>query len=687
MKFPIIIPKASSIVLFIILTLLVLWGVTAGGVEAKAPAQTQEAVPYTFIETTCTFIDTSELLFLSTPPDELGYKCGYVVVPLRHSDPDGETIQLPVAILPASEPGAGSDPLFVVQGGPGGSAFEIYPFLLPDSSIASQRDIVMINQRGTQFAQPELLCPETIDGLADVLNLPEDEGLNIIFEQVRACRERLLSRGIDLSAFNSMENANDIEAIRRVLGYEDYNFYGVSYGSLLGLHLMRQHPEHLRSVILDGVLPADLSFIRQVPQSENRAFQELFDACAQDPICAADYPNLEARLVDLVEALDENPATLRLRDAETNEVIKARLDGNVLIDLLFESFYLEHPYAILPRVITDAETGDFTFLESIGSLIAFTRSFSEGMYYSVICSEEWQDDQAGPPLEGLKPYLTRNVEVEIQSYRELCNVWDVEPLPEIANQPVSSDIPTLLLSGHFDPITPPSFAAQAAETLSMPYQVVDPYGSHGIAFMDACVNQIIGDFLNDPESMPDTGCLDSGERRLGVVPPSAVSAPFLVPLAQFEPEFLTVTAISAGLVLLISSAFLIWPLAWLIRVIRQRQLTLDRRQKRMRWAGRIIILSFTLLAALFGIAMLVFVIRVTVTNLAFLSVYALPASARPFLLIPFFLIVLCAGAFVVAVNHWRNPTGPLWERIYYSILTGLAIVFVVLIATQGFLVV
>jgi pimeloyl-ACP methyl ester carboxylesterase len=675
----------SRFFLFVILAALLVSAIPFISAAADSPSGDQ---PYTFRETACTFIDTSELLFLSTPPDELGYRCGYVIVPLRHADPDGETIQLPVAILPASDPGADSEPLFVVQGGPGGSAFEIYPFILPGSPIAEQRDIVMINQRGTQFAMPELFCPETIGGLGDVLSLPEEEGIAIVLDQVRECRQRLASRGYDLSAFNSQENASDIEAIRQVLGYDSYNFYGVSYGSLLGLHLLRQHPDHLRSVILDGVLPADLSFIRQVPLTRDRAFQQLFDFCDQDPDCGADYPDLEGRLINLVETLDEQPVTLRLRDPDTGQVVRARMDGSTLIDLLFESFYLEHPYAILPYIITRAEAGDFLFLESFWSLVAFDRSFSEGMYHSVICAEEWQDDQIAPSLEGVRPYLARNAEFELQAYQDLCRIWDVNPLPGIVNQPVSSDTPTLLLSGRYDPITPPSFAARVAESLPNAYQVVDPVGSHGVAFVDACINQLIGGFLEHPDRQPDPGCLESPGRQRQVIPANAVSAPFLAPLGQLDPGFLSNLAVAAGLVFLALSAYLVWPSVWLIRLIRDRQLALDRRQKRVRWAGRIIVLVFGLLAVMFGIAMIAILISVVAAgNLSYLSVYALPGIARYFLVIPFILVALAVVAVLVSIAHWRGPAGPLWEKVYYSLLTLCAIGVVTIIIAEGFLIV
>jgi hypothetical protein len=288
----------------------------------------------------------------------------------------------------------------------------------------------------------------------------------------------------------------------------------------------------------------------------------------------------------------------------------------------------------------------------------------------------------------VRPYLAQNTELELQAYQDLCRIWDVDPLPGIVNQPVSSDIPSLLLSGRYDPITPPSFAARVAESLPNAYQVVDPVGSHGVAFVDACINQLIGDFLEHPDRQPDPGCLESPGRQRQGIPSSAVSAPFLAPLGQLDPGFLSNLAVVAGLVFLTLSAYLVWPSVWLIRLIRDRQLALDRRQKRVRWAGRVIVLVFGLLAALFGIAMIAILISVVAAgNLSYLSVYALPGIARYFLVIPYLLVALAVAAVLASISRWRGPVGPLWERVYYSLLTLCAIGVVTIIIAEGFLIV
>jgi pimeloyl-ACP methyl ester carboxylesterase len=653
--------------------------------EAADKTQLERDQPYTFVPAPCDFLDITQLPLLSQSLEDQGYTCGYVIVPEQHAHPDGPTIRLPVAILPVIDPNLKPDPLFVAQGGPGGSAFEIFPYSLPGTAIAAERDIVMFNQRGTQFANPELICTETLEGMAELVSLPYDEATAYSLELLLDCHQRLESDGLNFSAYNSLENALDVEAIRQALDYEAYNFYGVSYGTLLGLHLMRAQPEGLRSVILDGVLPPDLNFILYVPQNENRIYDELFQYCSNDPVCRSNYPDLEERLFDLVEKLDENPDTLRLVDPETGEVAHGRLDGKGLMEIFFQFFYIEDSYALFPRLVSAVEKGDYLVVETLWSLIAYDRSFSEGMYYSVICAEDADFDPDEAPLDGVRPQIAASVKDDLQAYLDACDFWRVNLLPPSIDNPVQSDIPTLLLSGQFDPITPPSFAATAAESLTTAYNIIDPVGSHGVAFSDACMNAIIQDFLNDPGTSPDTACLDSPERWEELVPVDAVTLPVLAPLAQLDEDFLLQVGFAGVLLMIVLSAYVIWPLAWLIDRIRRVEREMSQQQKRLRTISRGLVLVFGFLAMIFVVAMMSFVTLTLFSLPTFLSVYSVPGSARPFLYIPYILLLLVAFMLVITLVLWRNHVGSTWERLYYLFLGLCAAGYIGLLGYHGFL--
>ncbi|NJN99513.1 MAG: alpha/beta hydrolase [Anaerolineales bacterium] len=275
--------KLNLFPLWLLLFLLLL----VAPARAEAPQQRQPTAA--FESTECTF-EFPIAQYLS--PGSLGFKCGYVTVPEQHRDPDGPTIRLAVAILPSTAENPAPDPLFMAQGGPGGSSLELFPLFMLNNPIREERDIVIFDQRGTLYSEPNLLCPE-LDKLTKEtleLDLSKEEGEKLSQEAYQACGDRLTGAGVNLSAYNSLENAADVNAVRAALGYEQINFYGVSYGTLLGLHTMRDFPEILRSVVLDAVVPAQGSFLNQTARSANRAFKEVIQLCADDSGCNAAIP-------------------------------------------------------------------------------------------------------------------------------------------------------------------------------------------------------------------------------------------------------------------------------------------------------------------------------------------------------------------------------------------------------------
>ncbi len=649
----------------------------ASGGSAAVFAQTVTPI---FTPAPCPF-EGPDLGLFSPTPEEMGFECGYVTVPEERANPDSPAIRLPVAILRATAPNAKPDPLFLAQGGPGGSAFDYFTYVVPNTSIAAERDIVIFNQRGTQYAEPDLFCDETMAATEELLGLPPEEGLARSMTLLAACYRRLEAEGINLSAYNSLENAADVEDIRQALGYDEYNFYGVSYGTLLGLHLMRNYPEHLRSVILDGVVPPNLNFIPKVAENEDRIYRELFRACNADPDCAAAYPNLEARLLQLVDNLNENPAIVEVTNPDTGKTVDVYLDGRALLDFFFQAFYLPNMYAIFPKIVSDLEQGNYFFVSQILPLFAFDQTFSEGMYYSVICAEDG-DFSAELDTAGLLPPIAEYAPEDLQSYLEGCALWPVELLPPTVDDPVNSDIPTLLLSGRFDPITPPYFAEKAAESLPNAYHVVDPLGSHGVAFGNDCLNQIVQNFLNDPYRQPDASCLATREAADTVLP-SAVTFPLLGPLSTLEASFLWQTGLATLFLLGVLSAFVVWPAAFLLNVARNRRREWTAAARRLRWAGRLLLLAFGGLAVLFVIGVVTAVVQVLFYNTAYLSVYSLPGTVRPFLFIPYLLLLLAAGAAVVAALNWRQKEFSLWSKLYYTFLALCAAGYVAVLAAHG----
>lgn len=461
--------------------------------------------------------------------------CGEVTVPLRHDDPRGPVIALPVAVVrrtpriafdgeaadragalsSAATAGPSDDrPLVLLQGGPGGSTIDAYLdlALAPDGdayglgALRAQRDLVLLDQRGTRHASPALMCPELVELTRKTIELDLDPDVYYALEDdaVADCRERLDAEGVDVAAFQSFENAADIPAVAAALGYDGYHVYGVSYGSLLALHVLRRRPEGLASVVLDAVVPPSVDFNAQAAQSLDGSLDALFAACAAAADCAAAYPTLEADLADAVERLDAAPVRVGVTDPATGRRYRALFDGRALIDAVHQLLYGGPAVPIVPYLIDAAADGRFAALGALMSLWAFDDTLAEGMYFSTVCSEDGDIDPE-LPLDGVRPWLADRLAGDADDLLAGCAIWDVPALGAAVDAPVASDTPALLLSGRFDPITPPAFAAAAARTLSRATHVVFPSGSHG-ALGEPCANAVVAAFLAHPGAPVDAAC-------------------------------------------------------------------------------------------------------------------------------------------------------------------------------------
>ena len=665
-----------ALLLALVLPLLLAWP----GRATALPGRTAQEAAGTFTPAACMFdID----LGVSQPSGEdVGFECGYVTVPVRHAAPDGPTLRLPVAIRRVA--GGAPDPLILAQGGPGGDAFQIFALLVPTSPVAAGRDIIIFNQRGTPYAEPELTCPETEEAQAAILAADMDEGEQLYEQALAACHARLLAEGIDLSAFNSLENAADVPMIAHALGYDTYNFYGVSYGTLLGLHLMANYPEGLRSVILDSVVATDINFVAETATSEDRVFAEVFAACAADAACATQYPDLETRFYDLVRQLDAAPMTLTITDPDTGRDYDTYLDGRGLRSVIWQLLYVDKMAAVLPRVITALEDGDYRYIQAMYPLLVFDQLMAEGMYFSVVCAEDSDVDPLTLPLNDLRPEIAATAREDLQNFVETCALWRVDQLPAAVDAPVVSDIPTLLIAGRFDPVTPPAFAQAAAAGLSNATVIVHPTGAHGVAFQDDCVKGIMADFLDNPDRVPDSSCLQA-VAPLEYVPADAPLFPPLAGVNGLKPRTLVVFGLAAILVLLLASAFVIWPIVYIVGAFGEKRVERAPADRRLRWLSRGLMLLFAAVAIVFGLGLLVAVVT-SVADLTLATALVLPTWATPFLWLPPALLLLAVGIAVTAILLWRQRgSGSTAGKVYYTVLTLCAVALVILIASQGLL--
>src|SRR6516164_11041910 len=291
--------------------------------------------------------------------------CGYLLALENHSRPTGRTIRLLVAKYPARSSEKRADPVVYLAGGPGDIApLEVNGLIAAD--FIRDRDILVVSQRGTMFSEPALTCAPIDNVNRELLGLRfySEATERAHLAATEACHRKLSAAGADLSVYNSTESAADFADLRKVLGYDTWNVYGMSYGSYLTQTLMRDHPEGIRSVVLDSVLPTTYT----VPANwwNTRAgFDNLFQACAAEPACNAVHPHLEETFTGLVNKLEAEPLTATVRDPATGADVKVLLDGGALVDWLRNQNYAVPTLQAAPNRIDGLATGRPEAIEAI----------------------------------------------------------------------------------------------------------------------------------------------------------------------------------------------------------------------------------------------------------------------------------------------------------------------------------
>jgi pimeloyl-ACP methyl ester carboxylesterase len=456
-------------------------------------------------------------------PSGVEVDCGYLSVPEDRSQEDGPIIRLHVAIGRAQNPKP--DPVVILNGGPGAYTLEMTDaWLSLFNNVLNDRDLIILDQRGVGYSQPSLNCPEAEeqwyqDWTQNISAIIADQHYA---QALQACHDRLVAEGINLSAYTSAANAADVEDLRKALGYSKWNLYGSSYGTRLALTVMRDYPDGIRSVILDSVYPPQVDLFASQAADFERSLNLVFERCAADTDCNKAYPDLTTNYYELVDQLDAEPLTFKLYRSSTGKFYDVILNGDRFIWATFQMLYMTDQVRILPWRIESIKVGNTSsnrtgwaipFPELLKMFIFFDDSWNEGMYYSIECNEEapFSSEKA---LENANANVTRRLLDAFNSKQifQYCSAWEATQPSSIENEAVVSDIPTLILSGEFDPVTPPAWGRMSGETLGKSQFLEFSGFGHGILDAGAngnCLLQAVDAFLADPDASVDASCVDS----------------------------------------------------------------------------------------------------------------------------------------------------------------------------------
>lgn len=428
--------------------------------------------------------------------------CGQYSVFEDRSAKAGRQVALKIVIGPALKRDPKPDPLFIFEGGPGGGAATLAQYRLPMfHRFQLDRDIVLIDQRGTGGSNPLDCEPEDRD---------EDDFSHIDDYPVERFRTCLAKLKADARFYTTAIAMDDIDDLRRYLGYGEINLWGGSYGTRAALVYLKRHEDSVRSVVLDGVAPPDMRLPLFMPRDGQRALDLMIEDCAKDAACRKQFPHLRESVATVFARAAAKPH-ITLTHPRTGKSVPIIVSQRLVASIIFSALYDPTITSLLPQLITDAAGGNYQGLLALG----FSRdlpkgAMSEGMFLSVVCAEDMpriQPDEIAREAKG--GFLGTAF---FDTRMKPCEFWPKGAVSDDFYQPVVSGKPVLILSGADDPITPPTWGDHVAQSLTNSKHFVVP-GSGHITTPRGCVPEIIGKFL-DQASVKDLDptCLQSQHR-------------------------------------------------------------------------------------------------------------------------------------------------------------------------------
>jgi pimeloyl-ACP methyl ester carboxylesterase len=416
-------------------------------------------------------------------------QCGTLQVPENPQDPQGRKVGLRVAQVRAISQRKVADPLFLLAGGPGAAATDLYAQAAPVfARILRDRDIVLLDQRGTGQSNA-LVCE------LDEEKLMRTSG-EAIEAETKRCLETLSSHA-DVAYYTTSVAVQDLDKVRAALGYERINLYGSSYGTRVAQHYLRKFPKRTRSVILDGVVAPDTALGPAIALDAERALSSIFERCTRDASCRERFGDPGVAYRALRTSLQAKPVDVNLSHPTTGEPEKLEFGSLHLATVLRLATYTSEEAAVVPLALDLAHrNGNFTPLA--GQFLLMSRRVGDqlayGMHNSVVCTEDVPFYQAGE-IDRSALAMTFLGTTQLDALQNLCKTWPRGPLDKDLREPVRSDVPVLLLSGGNDPVTPPAAAEQAKRFLTQSLHVVLKDLGHG-QLAAPCVDRVMADFIN-----------------------------------------------------------------------------------------------------------------------------------------------------------------------------------------------
>ncbi|NID17415.1 alpha/beta hydrolase [Luteibacter yeojuensis] len=430
--------------------------------------------------------------------------CTAFEVPEDRAHPEGRKISLRLAIVRSSAQVPAEDMVAFIAGGPGQSAAESYPAIAPAlSPLLSHRNLLLLDQRGTGASNP-LSCRDDEPGAPGGVEDESGFDAEAVRKETLACLDRL-SKHADVRFYTTTDAVADLEDARRALGSPRLDLVGVSYGTRVAQQYAMHHPEGLRTLVLDGIAPNSLVLGEDFAVNLDTALKAQFALCHADAACRKRYSDPYQTLYQLRDALRANPHKVSFRDPQNYASVQRVLSEYSLATVVRMFAYSPETAALLPLSIDAAAHGDVGPLLGQAKLLTgdLGDTMDGGMQYSVICSEDADLLRSRPEDKD-----TILGDTMIEAFRTACSVWPHGARPADFRQPLKSDVPALLMSGEFDPVTPPRYGEEVLKGLPNGRHFVLKGQGHNVVAR-GCMPRLLDHFIDKADAKGlDAGCLE-----------------------------------------------------------------------------------------------------------------------------------------------------------------------------------
>jgi len=435
-------------------------------------------------------------LFESKSGQQIDAELGKFSVLENRANADSREITLHFVRFKSTNPNPGS-PIVYLAGGPGGSGihtakggrFELF------MALRAVSDVIAFDQRGTGLSNQIPACEENVDfsmsepGVAEIY-------VSKMANAARACLSFWKEEGVEIEGYNTQENANDLEALRKVLGAQKISLWGISYGSHLAFDFIKRYEERIDKVVLAGLEGPDHTI--KLPKYNQNFLYSLQTEIQKSEKASEIYPDLIGLMQEVFSKLEREPVIATAEDPRSGKTFKVGI-SKLDVQLVTSYFLTKNPEnsAQLPYLFLQMKNGNYS---EIAGMVAMFRMYGGQIRamplimdaMSGISDERWKN--IGEQEKNCLLGRTTNF-----PFPDIAENLDLPNLGSAFRKNPVSPIPALFLSGTLDGRTYIESAKELLAGFNNGIHIVLDGAGHDMFMSSPKVKELMLDFFQNKE--------------------------------------------------------------------------------------------------------------------------------------------------------------------------------------------